>query len=131
MFYYHGIVYHHIGQHQMVTSNQGTPMFGLVLTILGVCGLIAFWRRRHAWLLALLWVASAALALGPVLWIGVSHEYVPSPRCSTAYGCPRSCRTPWFVKIPGLSNFREAYRLASWAAGRGAAGRQRGGLAAV
>ena len=63
-YYYHGIVYHHIGPHQMVTSNEGTPMFGLVLTILGVCGLIACWRRRHAWLLALLWLASAALALG-------------------------------------------------------------------
>ncbi len=111
-YYYHGIVYHHIGPHQMVTSNEGTPMFGLVLTILGVCGLIACWRRRHAWLLALLWLASAALALGPVLWIGVSHEYVPF--AEMFHGVRLSAIMPYtlFVKIPGLSSFREADRLA-------------------
>jgi hypothetical protein len=76
-YYYHGIVYHQVGPHHLVTSNEGTPMFGLVLTILGVCGLIACWRRRNAWLLALMWLAAAALALGPVLWVGVSHQYVP------------------------------------------------------
>jgi hypothetical protein len=111
-YYYHGIVYHHVGPHQLVTSNEGTPMFGLVLTILGVCGLIACRRRLNAWLLALLWLASAALALGPVLWIGVSHEYVPF--AEMFHGVRLSAIMPYtlFVQIPGLSSFREADRLA-------------------
>jgi hypothetical protein len=111
-YYYHGIVYHQVGPHQLVTSNEGTPMFGLVLTILGVCGLIAAWRRRSAWLLALMWLASAALALGPVLWIGVTHEYVPF--AEVFHGVRLSAIMPYtlFVQIPGLSSFREADRLA-------------------
>jgi len=111
-YYYHGIVYHQVGPHHLVTSNEGTPMFGLVLTILGVCGLIVAWRRRSAWLLALMWLASAALALGPVLWIGVTHEYVPF--AEMLHGVRLSAIMPYtlFVQIPGLSSFREADRLA-------------------
>jgi hypothetical protein len=112
VYYYHGIVYHQVGPHHLVTSNEGTPMFGLVLTVLGVCGLIACWRRRNAWLLGLLWLASAALALGPVLWIGVSHEYVPF--AEVFHGVRLSAIMPYtlFVQIPGMSSFREADRLA-------------------
>jgi hypothetical protein len=111
-YYYHGIVYHRIGPHVMVTSNEATPMFGLVLTILGLAGLVACWRRRHAWLLALLWLAAAALSLGPVLWIGVSHEYVPF--AENFHGVRVSAIMPYtlFVQIPGMSSFREADRLA-------------------
>jgi hypothetical protein len=111
-YYYHGIVYHSHGPHQMITSNEGPPMFGLVLTILGLAGLIACWRRRNAWLLALLWLAAAALSLGPVLWIGVSHEYVPF--AEIFHGVRVSAIMPYtlFVQIPGMSSFREADRLA-------------------
>jgi hypothetical protein len=111
-YYYHGIVYHHVGPHVVVTSNEGPPMFGLVLTILGIAGLVASWRRRNAWLLALLWLAAAALSLGPVLWIGVSHEYVPF--AEIFHGVRVSAIMPYtlFVQIPGMSSFREADRLA-------------------
>ncbi len=111
-YYYHGIVYHQVGPHHLVTSNEGTPMFGLVLSILGVCGLIACWRRRNAWLLALMWLVAAALALGPVLWVGVTHEYVPF--AEMFHGVRLSAIMPYtlFVQIPGLSSFREADRLA-------------------
>jgi hypothetical protein len=111
-YYYHGIVYHQVGPHHLVTSNEGTPMFGLVLTILGLCGLIACWRRRNAWLLALMWLAAAALALGPVLWVGVTREYVPF--AEMFHGVRLSAIMPYtlFVQIPGLSSFREADRLA-------------------
>src|SRR5579863_5412072 len=50
--------------------------FGVVLSALAVFGLIVSWRRRHARSLALLWLGAAALALGPVLYIG-SHMHVP------------------------------------------------------
>jgi len=111
-YYYHGIVYHHHGPHELITSNEGTPMFGLVLTILGLAGLVACWRRLNAWLLALLWVAAAALSLGPMLWIGVSHEYVPL--AEIFHGVRVSAIMPYtlFVQIPGMSSFREADRLA-------------------
>ena len=111
-YYYHGIVYHHHGPHELITSNEGTPMFGLVLTILGLAGLVACWRRLNAWLLALLWLAAAALSLGPVLWIGVSHEYVPL--AEIFHGVRVSAIMPYtlFVQIPGMSSFREADRLA-------------------
>jgi hypothetical protein len=111
-YYYHGIVYHHVGPHEIVTSNEGTPMFGLVLTVLGLCGLVLSWRRLHAWLLGLLWLAAAALSLGPVLWIGVSHEYVPF--AEMFHGVRVSAILPYtlFVQIPGMSSFREADRLA-------------------
>jgi hypothetical protein len=111
-YYYHGAVYHQIGPHHLVTSNEGTPMFGLVLTLLGVGGLIAARRRRNAWLLALMWLAAAALALGPVLWIGATHRYVPL--AEMLHGVRVSAIMPytWFVQIPGMSGFREADRLA-------------------
>src|SRR5487761_203010 len=111
-YYYHGIVYHQVGPHHLVTSNEGTPIFGLVLAILGLAGLVAAWRRRNAWLLALMWLAAAALALGPVLWVGVTHEYVPF--AESFHGVRLSSIMPYtlFVQIPGMSSFREADRLA-------------------
>ena len=50
--------------------DEGVPTFGLVLSVLAVAGLAAAWRRRSAWMLALLWLGGALLALGPVAWIG-------------------------------------------------------------
>jgi len=92
-------------------DNEGMPMFGSVLTVLALLGLIVSWRRRNAWLLAALWIGCAALALGSSLWIG-KHQYLPL--AMTWRGTRVSALMPftWFVQIPGLSSFREADRLA-------------------
>jgi hypothetical protein len=92
-------------------DNEGMPMFGTVLTVLALGGLIASYRRRSAWLLAALWLGCAALALGTSLWIG-KHQYLPL--ASMWHGVRVSDLMPytWFVRLPGLSSFREADRLA-------------------
>lgn len=92
-------------------DNESMPMFGTVLTVAAIGGLIAAWRRRSARLLGLLWLGCAALALGTTLWIG-QHQYIPL--MSWWHGVRVSDLMPytWFVRIPGLSSFREADRLA-------------------
>jgi hypothetical protein len=89
---------------------DGVQTFGLVLSVLAVLGLVAARRRRSAWLLALLWLGCAVLALGPVLRIG-SHIFVPAG--VTLNGVRVSAVMPytWFVHIPGLSGFREPARI--------------------
>jgi len=90
---------------------EGVPTFGLVLTVLAVAGLALSWRRRSAWLLALLWLGCAALALGTTLYAG-SRQYVPL--AEAWHGTRVSLALPytWFVRIPGMSALREADRLA-------------------
>ena len=85
--------------------------FGVVLSLLAVLGLAVSWRRRSARLLLLLWLGGAALALGPVLYIG-RHLYLPLAQ--TWDGVRVSALMPytWFIRVPGLSIFREADRLA-------------------
>src|SRR5215471_7940399 len=92
-------------------DNEGMPMFGTVLTVLALFGLAVSWRRRNAWLLGALWAGCAALALGTSLWIGM-HQYLPLAQ--TWHGVRVSALMPytWFVRLPGLSSFREADRLA-------------------
>ena len=89
---------------------DGVLTFGLVLSVLAVAGLVLSWRRRSAWKLALLWLASAALALGSVLKIG-THTYLPLAQ--TWHGVRLSGVMPftWFVQLPGMAGFREAARL--------------------
>jgi hypothetical protein len=89
---------------------DGVLTFGLVLSVLAVAGLLVSWRRRSAWKLALLWLASAALALGSVLKIG-THTYMPLAQ--TWHGVRLSGVMPftWFVQLPGMAGFREAARL--------------------
>ncbi len=107
----------HFGLHRLATIYQyripteSVATFGLVLSVLAVCGLAASWRRRSAWLLALLWLGGAALALGPTLVIG-SRAYVPL--ATTWDGTRMSLIMPytWLVHLPGLSALREADRLA-------------------
>jgi len=91
-------------------TGDGIPTYGLVLTVLVVLGLLAARRRRGAWLLALLWLGCAVLALGPVLRIG-NHVYVPD--AETLGGVRVSGVMPytWFVRIPGLAGFREPARI--------------------
>jgi len=90
---------------------EGVPTFGLVLTALAVAGLAVSWRRHSAWLLALLWLGCAALALGTTLYAG-RRQYVPL--AGTWHGARVSLALPytWFVRLPGLSALREADRLA-------------------
>jgi hypothetical protein len=89
---------------------DGIPTFGLVLTVLAVAGLAVTWRQRASWLLALLWLGSAALALGATLRIG-THVYVPA--AELWHGVRVSALMPftWFVQVPGLAGFREAARI--------------------
>jgi hypothetical protein len=90
---------------------EGLPTFGLVLSVLAVAGLALTWRRRSSWWLALLWLGSAALALGPTLMIG-SRTYIPLE--SVSHKIPFSDLMPytWLVRTPGLSGLREADRIA-------------------
>jgi hypothetical protein len=92
-------------------DNEGMPMFGTVLTVLALLGLIAAWRRRSAWLLAALWAGCAALALGTSLWIG-KHQYLPLAQSWHAVRVSGLMPYTWFIRLPGLSSFREADRLA-------------------
>ncbi len=91
--------------------NEGVLTYGLVLSLLAVGGLVAAWRSRSAWLLALLWLGGAALSLGSTLIIG-SRVHVPLP--TTWDGARMSLLMPytWLVHLPGLSALREADRLA-------------------
>ncbi len=91
--------------------SEGVPTFGITLTVLALAGLVISWRRRSARLLALLWLGSAALAMGPALRIG-SASYLPA--AITVGGVRLSGVMPftWLVQVPGLSAFREADRFA-------------------
>ncbi|HEY3734759.1 MAG TPA: hypothetical protein VGL63_12670 [Streptosporangiaceae bacterium] len=86
------------------------PTFGVVLTVLALAGLVLSWRRRHARLLALLWLGCAVLALGSVLHVG-SRSFIPV--AFVDHGVRISAVLPftWLVKLPGVSGFREADRL--------------------
>jgi hypothetical protein len=92
-------------------DNEGMPMFGTTLTVLALLGLVASWRRRSAWQLAALWIGCAALALGTSLWIG-KHQYLPLASVWNGVRVSNLMPYTWFVRLPGLSSFREADRLA-------------------
>jgi hypothetical protein len=92
-------------------DNEGMPMFGTVLTVLAILGLIAARKRRSAWLLGVLWAGCAALALGTSLWIG-KHQYLPLASVWNGVRVSDVMPYTWFVRLPGLSSFREADRLA-------------------
>src|SRR5215468_2856850 len=92
-------------------DNEGMPMFGTTLTVLALIGLIVAWRRRSAWQLAALWIGCAALALGTSLWIG-KHQYLPLASVWNGVRVSDLMPYTWFVRLPGLSSFREADRLA-------------------
>jgi hypothetical protein len=102
-----GLGHIYIFQTRLETLNT----FGVVLSLLAVLGLVVSWRRLSAWLLLPLWLGGAALALGPVLYVG-HHLYLPLAQ--TWEGVRVSLLMPytWFIRVPGLSIFREADRLA-------------------
>jgi 4-amino-4-deoxy-L-arabinose transferase-like glycosyltransferase len=92
-------------------TGEGMPIYGVVLTVLALCGLIAAWRRRSAWKLAAFWVGCSWLALGAVLWVGRKPRL---PFLDRWYAQRVSLIMPytWFMRIPWLSDLREADRFA-------------------
>lgn len=90
--------------------SDGIPAFGLVLTMLAVGGLAVSWRRRSAWMLALLWLGSAALALGPMVQDG-TRSYAPAAGMWQGIRMSPLLPYTWFVQIPGLAGFREPARI--------------------
>jgi hypothetical protein len=90
---------------------EGMPIYGVVLTVLALCGLAAAWRRSSAWKLAALWLGCSWLALGAVLWVGRKPRV---PFLDRWYGQRVSLIMPytWFMRIPWLSDLREADRFA-------------------
>ena len=97
--------------YQFHQAREGRPTFGLILTLLALLGLIVAWRRSSARLLALLWLGSAVLAMGTVLVIG-TRTFVPLAQPWHGTTVSELMPYTWFVRIPGLSSFREADRLA-------------------
>jgi hypothetical protein len=97
--------------YQFAEPSEGVPTFGVVLGALAVAGLVLTWRRRPSWWLAVLWLAGAALALGPTLTIGSTTHI---PLADRWHGVTVSLLMPytWLVRLPGLSALREADRLA-------------------
>jgi hypothetical protein len=102
---------HLAASYQFAEPTEGIPTFGIVLAVLAVIGLALTWRRAYSWWLAVLWLAGAALALGPALIIG-TRTFIPL--ASHWHGVKVSLLMPytWLVRIPGLSALREADRLA-------------------
>jgi hypothetical protein len=84
--------------------------YGAVLSALAVVGLIAAWRRPAARLLGLLWLACSLLALGSLPWL-LDRGYAPLGQVWHGVVMSRLMPYTWFVRIPGLANFREADRL--------------------
>jgi 4-amino-4-deoxy-L-arabinose transferase-like glycosyltransferase len=92
-------------------DNEGLPMFGVTLTALALFGLVVAWRQRRAWQLALLWLGCAALALGMSLWVG-KQQFLPWTLDWSGVRVSAFLPFTWFVRLPGLSAFREADRMA-------------------
>jgi hypothetical protein len=90
---------------------EGMPMFGTILGILALAGLIVSWRRRSAWLLAVLLVGSAWLSLGASLWWR-QQQFVPLEQMWHGVRVSPVMPYTWLMRIPLLSSFREADRLA-------------------
>jgi hypothetical protein len=92
-------------------TGEGMPMFGLVLTIVALLGLVVSWRRRSAWQLAALWLGCAWLALGASLYV-LKVQHVPfHQRWNGVWVSPVMPYT-WVMRLPVLSAFREADRFA-------------------
>jgi len=84
--------------------------YGVVLTVLALLGLVAWWRRRNVKFLGLLWLGATITALGTGIVIG-RHRYVPLSEMW--HGIEVSLILPytWMVRLPFLSSYREANRI--------------------
>ncbi|HUA40004.1 MAG TPA: hypothetical protein VMA32_00430 [Streptosporangiaceae bacterium] len=92
-------------------AHELAATFGVVLTATALAGVAAGWRRRGTKALAVLWLGSAILSLGPSLDLA-GREYLPL--ATTWNGIRVSLLMPytWLIRMPVLSSFREADRLA-------------------
>jgi hypothetical protein len=93
------------------THGESLATFGAVLTVIAAVGLIVSWRRRSGRLLGLLWLGSAALALGPTLYLS-GHQLVPLAQRWHGLRVSQLMPYTWLIRVPGLSSLREADRLA-------------------
>jgi hypothetical protein len=92
-------------------ANEMAATFGVVLTVTALLGLAAAWRRRGTGRLALLWLGSIILALGPTLWVN-GTDYAPLATMWHGIRVSRLMPYTWLIRFPVLSSFREADRLA-------------------
>ena len=106
----YGLTWLASGYHQHVTGEL-LATFGVVLTILAVLGLVVAWRRPAARKLGLLWLGSSVLALGPTLYVA-GRAFVPLAERWQGLRVSMLMPYTWLIRIPGLSLFREADRLA-------------------
>jgi hypothetical protein len=79
--------------------------------LLALTGLALAWRRRNAWLLALLWVGAAAMGVGSDIMLR-SGTITPVPEMFRGVQVSQVLPFTWFAHIPGLSGFREPSRVA-------------------
>jgi hypothetical protein len=94
------------------THSKNASTFGALATFLALVGLVLAWRqRRNTKLLLLLWFGSAALALGGDLITGAGI-FLPLRHYSNGIVTSLILPYSWFIKIPGLSGFREPSRIA-------------------
>lgn len=93
------------------TSAELLATFGVILSAMAALGLIVSWRRHGSRGLALLWLGCAALALGPTLYIG-TRQFVPLAGTWRGLRVSQVMPYTWLIRLPGLSSFREADRLA-------------------
>ena len=100
----------HLGFIYSGPTHDGIPSFGPLLTILALLGVVVGWRRRSTWLLALLWLGCAVLALGPALRVS-GHVYAPVAEVFGGRRLSELMPFTWFAKVPGLSGFREPDRM--------------------
>ncbi len=96
--FYHGI------------TSEGMPTFGVMVTALALLGAVLYWRQRRTWIWLVLWLGMSVLALGPVLYLG-THPYAPLPVRDHGTTLSQLLPYTWFVRLPGLSGFREANRF--------------------
>jgi hypothetical protein len=97
--------------YQGKTTTEGMATFGVTLTLLALLGALVGWRQRRERIWSALWFCDCLIALGPVLFLG-SHYHTLT--AGTDYhGQDVSALLPytWFVRLPGLSNFRYASRF--------------------
>lgn len=94
-----------------IRHSRNSSAFGAIPPLLALIGLVLAWRRRNAWLLALLWLGAAVLSLGSDIILR-SGTLTPAPEMFDGVQVSSVLPFTWFVRIPGLSGFREPSRIA-------------------
>jgi hypothetical protein len=91
-------------------ETEAIPTFGVTLTVMALLGAFIGWRKRRERLWLALWLAACVLALGPVLYLG-TRAHAPLPTVYHGQTMSQLMPYTWFVRLPGLSGFREANRF--------------------